>query len=127
MKALPAVFACVFMASIVGLRADDQADAIKKLSDLPSAPMIITMDQAKGSPSVVLTDKGAMINQAKAPIPFDQVLGALAALPKDVWPFGRVVLYNPEPVGLGTPPKSVADGVEADLQKAGIRVLRSSS
>ena len=127
MKALPTVFAFVFVASIVSLKADDQADALKKLNDLPSAPMIITMDQAKGSPSLILTDKGAVINQAKAPIPFDQILGALAALPKDAWPFGRVVLYNPEPVGVGTPPKSVADGVEADLQKAGIRVLRSSS
>ena len=110
-------------AGMVALSADPQADALKKLNDLPPPPMIITMDQAKGSPSIVLIDKGALINGAKTPVAFDQVLAALAALPKDAWPFGRVALFNPEPVGVGTAPKLVTDGVQADLQKAGIRVL----
>ncbi len=112
-----------FVLGAASLRADPGSDAIKKLNDLPPAPMIITMDQAKGSPSVVLVDKGAMVNGSKTPIAFDQVLPALAALPKDAWPFGRVVLFNPEPVGVGTAPKSVTDSVQSDLQKAGIRVL----
>jgi hypothetical protein len=125
MKTLILLF---FVSAALQVQADANSDALQKLGSLPSAPLVITMDQASGSPSVILTDKGAFINKSKTPVPFDHVLSTLAALPKEAWPYGRVLFFSASPVGLpgaSAPPKAVADKVELDLQKANIRLLHA--
>lgn len=125
MKSLKTVALFFAAGAGVHLWADANADALQKLAQLPSAPMIITIDQAAGSPSVVLTDKGALINKSTAPVPFDQILSKLAALPASAWPYGRVLLYSSSgAAGYAAPPKPIADKVESDLQQANIRLLR---
>jgi hypothetical protein len=129
MKTLPAAALLLFASSCIHLWADAKSDALQKLAQVSNPPMVITQDQASGSPSVVLTDKGVLINKSKTPVPFDQVLTALAALPQDAWPYGRVVFYSPAPAadsGAAAPPQAVVDQVEADLLKANIRLLHTA-
>ena len=126
MKTLTATILLLFACAVVRLWADAEADALQKLGLIADPPLVITMDQAAGSPLVILTDKGALINKAKTPVPFDQVLSKLAALPKEAWPNGRVLFYSSSPVGIAgaaAPPKSEVDKVELELQKANIRLV----
>jgi hypothetical protein len=126
MKTLNIALFLSFALTAVNLWADANSDAIQKLSLLPGAPLVLTVDTSAGSPTVVLTDKGALINNSKTPVPFDQVLSTLADLPKEAWPAGRVVSVSTNPPadsGYGAAPKSAVDQVESDLQSANIRVL----
>ncbi len=112
--------------SLSGVWADANSDALRKLALLPAPPMIITMDQASSSPSVVMTAKGALVNKSQTPVPFDQVLIALAALPPAAWPNGRVVLFSSQPAsasGNAAAYKSKVEKVESALQGANIRLL----
>jgi hypothetical protein len=125
--------------------ADDDA-AIAKLRALP--PGQFSQWQKDGNAShdkqittVVLTQRGAYIYYAdypnmgdysKPPIPFDHVLAALAALPKDAWPYGRLIVFYPFPPGLHSaseqmPSQLVAQKVEAELKVAGMHFLPAIS
>ncbi len=108
------------------LCADVDPDIQQKLAAIPNAPLVITMDQVSGSPSVVLTERGALINDSKVPVSFDKLLAALADLPKTAWHFGRIVVISPPAPGTVPAPKDVADKVELDLQKANIRLFHAS-
>jgi hypothetical protein len=123
MKILKLALLLLSISTFTGVRADANSDALQKLAQVPNAPLVITQDQASGSPTVILTDKGALINKSTNPVPFDQVLIALAALPKDAWPWGRVVFYSGTPAVGSAPSKDVADKVELDMEKANIRLL----
>jgi len=128
MKILQAALLLLVASALVRVWANADADALQKLG-LPDPPMIVTYDQATASPSVILTDKGALINKATTPVPFAQILAKLAALPKTAWPYGRVVLYAPVPVGVpgyAAPPKPDAAKVESDLQNANIRLIHAT-
>ena len=120
MKTLKITFLLFVACTSINLWADAKADVLAKLAEIPNAPMVITMDQAAGSPTVMLTDKGAIINKAADPIPFDQILTKLAALPKTAWPNGRVVFYS---ISATAPTQDISDKVEADLASANIRLL----
>lgn len=83
------------------------------------------------SSSLVLTARGAFINNSKMPVPFDQVLKALADLLQKAWPNGRVIIFYPFPPGPSNPgdeplPSEVKK-VEADLKAAGIQVEPGAS
>ena len=106
--------------------ADANEDAHQKLDQIPSAPLVVTMDQAIASPSVSLTDKGALIGKSTTPVPYDQVLSALAALPKSAWPYGKIVLFATSVGGQGAPAKADADKVQLDLQMANIHLLHAN-
>jgi hypothetical protein len=109
-----------------GVRADATGDAEKKLAEIDNPPLVITTDTAAGSPTVTVTDKGVWINQSKAPLPYDQVLVGLAALPKEAWPCGRVVYFSASPADPSqgaAPAKADADKIELDLQKQNFRLV----
>ena len=127
-KNLTATIVALFLSTLGSgtLWADPDSDVQQKLAALPSAPLVVTMDQAAGSPSVILTDKGAFINHAKEPVAFDKVLAALADLPKTAWHFGRIVVISPPAPGDNPAPKDVADKVELTLETANIRLLHAS-
>ena len=122
MKTLKLAFVLLMTCAAISVRADANADALAKLAQVPAPPMVITMDQASGSPMIVLTDKGAIINKGATPVPFNQILIKLAALPADAWPNGRVVFYSIS--ANAPPPQAVSSKVETDLQTANIRLLR---
>jgi len=115
----------VFILAHLSVRADDHSAALEKLRKIPAAQgTVINWDQSK-VPSLILTARGAFINNSKIPVPFDQVLKALADLPKEAWPCGRVIMYSPFPPGLTTdhqPLPSDVKKVEADLKAAGIQL-----
>ena len=121
MKTLKLAFVLLMTCTAISVRADANADALAKLAQVPAPPMVITMDQAAGSPTIVLTDKGAIINKGTTPVPFNQILIKLATLPADAWPNGRVVFYSIS--AIAAPPQAVSDKVETDLQTANIRLL----
>ena len=126
MKTLNLALLLLFISALVHLQADAASDTQQKLDAISNPPMVVTNDQAIVSPTVILTDKGAIINKSATPVPFDHVLAALAALPTGAWPYGRIVQYSPAPIGLPgatAPAKAVADKVEADMQNANIRVI----
>jgi hypothetical protein len=118
----------LFIIGFSCVRADNDSDALEKLRKLPQAPADeYQIDEDKLTPLLVVKARGVFINESQTPVPFDQVLVALAALPQKAWPYGRVIEYFPGPFGI-TQPKdrpSVADvkKVEAKLKAAGI-VLR---
>jgi hypothetical protein len=128
MKNLSAAFLVTAFSTLgnIHLSADVDSDARQKLAELPNAPMIITMDQVSGSPSVILTDKGALINDSKVPVAYEKLLQALADLPKAAWHFGRIVVISPAPAGVTPAPKDVADKAELDMEKANIRLFHAS-
>jgi len=114
----------MFVLGLSSVRADDNSAALEKLRMIPSAQgNVVTWDQSK-IPLLILTARGAFINHSKVPVPFDQVLKALADLPKEAWPCGRVILDYPFPPGLSTdhpPLPSDVKKVEDDLKAAGIQ------
>jgi len=120
----------IFISGLFNVRADDNSDVLEKLRQIPQ-PTSAPIDDDKLKPMLVLKAQGAFINDSKTPVPFDQVLKALAALPRKSWPFGRVVLYFPAPFGISSPqdqpnPAEVKR-VEADLKAAGIQLEHGTS
>jgi len=119
----------IFLVFIMGspsLRADDDSAALDKLRKIPPTPANINWDQFKKPISLMLTARGAFINDSTTAIPFDQVLKALAHLPKESWPCGRVIIFYPFGPGLTAEARTLpadAKKVEAALKTAGIWVL----
>lgn len=111
---------------LVGVRADDKADALAKLDEIPVPLGTTGITPTKISPQLVVTSRGVLINDAKTPVPFDRVLEALANLPKEAWPNGRTIIYYPSPPGVhyreDEPKASDVKRVEADLKLAGIKL-----
>ncbi len=126
---------CLALLSVCALTTFSRTDPshLEKLRRIPPADF-----HHSGSdkiPHVVLTDKGALINDSKIPVPFDGVLKALANLPKSAWPCGRLILFQPSPSGglqsiinaPKGPPQSKVNEVEADLKAAGIEQVTTIS
>ena len=116
----------LFILAFISVRAEVDSAALERLRQIPPATAIIDIDEDKLTPMLVLTARGAFINYSKTPVPCDQVLKALANLPKKVWLYGRVILYFPSPPGISLPgdrplPADVKK-VEADLKAAGIQL-----
>jgi hypothetical protein len=112
--------------------ADSNSAAIDKLHGIPPAvPNYFPQDDNNPKiPLLILTADGAFVNKAKTPIPFDKVLKALSDLPKDAWPYGRVILYYNSPPGLSDgrlPRASDVKQVEADLKAADIKLIFGAS
>ena len=96
----------IFLVFIMGspsLRADDDSAALDKLRKIPPTPANINWDQFKKPISLMLTARGAFINDSTTAIPFDQVLIALAALPPKAWGHGRAILFSDSPCGICAP------------------------
>jgi hypothetical protein len=111
----------VFISSLFSVRADSDSSALEKLRQIPPSSTKVSFDSSKRAPVVVVKAQGVFIN-SKGPIPFDQVLRALADLPKEAWPYGRAITFFPSPPGIHQPGDgpSPADAkrVEADLKRA---------
>jgi hypothetical protein len=78
---------------------------------------------------LVLTADGARINNG-AIFPFDQVLNALAALPRKAWTQGRLILYYNFPPGISDgrkPSASTVKQVEEALKAADIKFIPGAS
>jgi hypothetical protein len=121
----------VFILVLSSARADDNSAALEKLLQIPPAPANVSLSLPKKLTLLVVKAQGVFINDSNTPVPFDQVLEALAALPKEAWPYGRVILYFPSPPGLSNPgdqpnPADVKR-VEADLKAAGIQTCAGAS
>jgi hypothetical protein len=104
--------------------AQDTSAAMDRLRALPPPNWSWRYVGGK-TPVVILTEKGAYINGAADPVPFDAVISSLANLPDDEWPSGRVVSFYPSHPGKsgpgqGPPPAGVAQKVAEDLKSAGI-------
>jgi len=126
MKARIFVSLVLFILGLICVRADNDSIVMEKLRQIPPATAIIDIDEDKLTPMLVLTARGALINHSKTPVPCDQVLRALANLPKKIWLYCRVILYFPSPPGISLPgdrplPADVKK-VEADLKAAGIQL-----
>jgi hypothetical protein len=114
-------------------RADSNSDAIDKLSRIPPADpkWEDTMNFSDpNAPSLILNQRGAFLNGSEKPIPFDQILTALATLPREAWGHGRFLIFVPFPPGIHSsedvaPPDSVVKKVLAQLKTAGIRINRN--
>lgn len=117
--------------SATGVRADAISDAIAKLRAIPPADPKLeeTMNlNDRTVPSVWLTARGACLNGSKERIPFDQILPALAALPRSAWGRGRFIIFLPFPPGISSPndnpgpSEQVVKKVMEALKAAGIRM-----
>jgi hypothetical protein len=122
---------CLALLGVYALTTFSRADPsdLEKLRRIP--PADLHHSGSDNIPYVVLTDKGAFINHSKDPVAFNQVLKALANLPKSAWPCGRLIEFHPSPsFGLQSilnapkgPPESKVNEVEADLKAAGIKQI----
>jgi hypothetical protein len=113
----------ICLGAILG-QTNSDSTFLEKLRSLPPADSSRT-ELLNKVPSVILTDKGAFINHAKDPIPYDQVLKALADLPKSAWPCGRLIIFFPFPPGTTTqrpPPAPKAKEVEDKLKAADLQM-----
>jgi hypothetical protein len=138
----------VLVISLVGLgilnaRADPNSTALEKLRNIPLKTSDVKPIDSENLPMLILTEKGAFIFVSenfysidkvvkKTPLPFDQVLNALAALPINAWPQGRVILFYPKMpgqqlIGFGSPPAPAVKQVEAALKTANISRIRGNS
>ena len=113
-------------------QADNDSDALEKLRKLSPAPAnVYQIGEDKLTPLLVVKARGVFINNSQTPVPFDQVLVALAALPKKAWPYGRVIEYSPGPIGQSSPGDSPRQKdvkqVESMLKQAGISLRLATS
>ena len=116
----------LFALCLFSLRADTNSSALEKLRQIPAAPANVAEMQSLKGPSLILTARGAFLNSSKTPIPFDQILNALASLPKEAWPYGRVIYYSRTPPGLTmdhAPSLQIMEKVESDLKEAKIQLI----
>jgi hypothetical protein len=111
--------------------AGSDSAAIEKLHAIPPADP--NFEKGPGSinvPVLILTARGACLNYALSGkrIPFDQVLQALAALPKSAWGHGRCLMFFPYAPSVHysvddpPPPDSVVKKVLDALKSADIKV-----
>jgi len=119
----------VFILVLSGARANDNSAALEKLLQIPPAPFKVESLPPKSVPEVVVKAQGVFINNSKTPGPFDQVLEALALLPKQAWPYGRAIIFWRCPPGLSLsneqPSPADSKRVEADLKRAQIHFMRN--
>jgi hypothetical protein len=117
----------LFILGLSGVRADDDSAALEKLSKIPSYSKKVPWDGSKLPTSVIVTSRGVIITNAKSLVPYNQVLEALAQLPKAAWPYGRAIAFYASPPGKSQredqPAQAEAEGVEADLKRAGFSFL----
>jgi hypothetical protein len=117
----------VLIAGLFSVRADDDSAALEKLRKIPIPPALANIDEDKLTPVLVLTARGAFINDSKTPVSFHQVLKALAALPRKAWSYGRAILYYSSPYGNSNPgdwPNPAdAKKVEVDLKAADVELI----
>jgi hypothetical protein len=118
---------------ILTANAESNSIAIAKLRGIPPADPKWENTNNLSDPSVpllTLSERGAFLNGSHKPIPFDQVLSALAALPVKAWGHGRFLIFFPCPPGLHSPvdyapPDFEVKKVLNALKAAGIKINRS--
>jgi hypothetical protein len=91
----------LFLAGAGLLHAAGHAQAIAQLNKIP-LPLQQSDWSKVGQAPVTVTVKasGVFINNFARPVPFDQVLEALAALPRKTWGAGRYLLFWNSPPGI---------------------------
>ena len=121
----------VFVAGLFSVRADDNSAALEKLRQIPPYSEKVPFDGSKLPTSVIVTSRGVVINNSKSLVPYNQVLEALAQLPKQAWPYGRAIAFYPYVPGISRigdqPSQADAERVEADLKRAEFSFLPAMS
>jgi hypothetical protein len=125
---LRAALTLVFAMALLPALGDETSFALAVLHQIPAGQgnwMEDAIKTKKSPPAVILTARGALITGSKDPVPFDHVLVALAKLPLTAWPYGRIIIYSPSPVGLSTdraPSPADVKKVEDAFKAAGIKL-----